>query len=80
MDKDGQPYISVDYYFLGTSLSFDLYSNVGNNIIKVKSGRMVNMVDIIIALDSLSNLPFEIESIKPSHQFLCNKLKPREVR
>ena len=79
-DEDGQPYISADYYFLGTSLSFDLYSTGWKQYYKSKKWKNGKHGGHNYHAWILSNLPFEIESIKPSHKFLCNKLKPREVR
>ena len=79
-DSDGKPYISADYYFLGTSLSFDLYSTGWKQYYKSKKPLNGKHGGHNYHGWVMSNLPFEIVSVQPEHEFLCNKLKPREVK
>lgn len=86
--KDGHPYLPADYYFLGTSLSFDLYAtgwksyfNGINRLSKVDSNSEVvgthgghNYHAYVIEENYLD---LKVENL--THKFQFSKLHEREV-
>tara|TARA_Y100001937_G_scaffold106853_1_gene148948 strand:- start:50 stop:694 length:645 start_codon:yes stop_codon:yes gene_type:complete len=79
-DDDGNPYLNADYYFLGTSLSFDLYSTGWKQYYKCKNPHNGKHGGHNYHGWVIDNLPLKVVSVVPKHEFLCNKQKPKEVR
>jgi len=81
IDDDGFEYAPTDYYFLGTSLSFDLYatgwkSYYKRNDMPFSYGRHGghNYHAWVI-----KKYPFDVEVVKIHHEFLFGKVQKREV-
>ena len=79
-DDDGYPYLSSDYFFLGTSLSFDLYSCGWKYYFKrnrdFEQGRHGGHNYHAYVIE---NLPFDISVMNIPHKFQFSKLTDREV-